>query len=633
MPPLPCSQSLGCVAAGIVLLVSAASALAQPGRHNEPLSWDRSVRGLFEKHCYRCHNSEETHGDVNLAIDTDPRLILEHREKWETALVMLESGDMPPSDARKRPSQDERKLMRQFLELTLVDLECESLDDPGPPPLRRLNRTEYDNAISDLTGLELHLAEDFPPDASSFGFDNIGPALTFSPVQVEQYHAAARKAVQAVIDMREASPELYARMFGSPDETDAGAVREVLRRFTERAFRRPASEAFLGRLMEIYQKSRHADEDHQTAMQHVFTAVFMAPQFLIRIEQNREQADEPYRVDDYELASRLSFFLWSRPPDDELLRLAAAGRLGDPDVLKSQVLRMLQDARSQALVKNFFGQWLGLRRIASHQVDANVFPEYDAELGQLMLAEVEALLTELIVQDRPITDLIDCGYTYLNERLAKHYALELVRGSELRRVKLTDRRRGGVLTSAALLMLQSDPNRTNVPQRGNYIADRILGAAPPPPPPDIPALEDSSGESEVPLRELLEKHRASPACAGCHARIDPLGFCLQNYDALGRWRTHEAGQPIDASGELLSGAKLDGPIALKEMLLSSQEAFVRTFAKTLLIYALGRGLEDSDECVIRDMIAAAHAQENRFSAIILSIVNSRPFLYRRNPEF
>ncbi|MCL4204305.1 MAG: DUF1592 domain-containing protein [Pirellulaceae bacterium] len=621
------------LAAVILVLTCAAPAHAQPGRHEDPLSWDRNVGGLFRRYCYSCHNEEQTRGDVNLAMDTDPRLILKHREKWEVASHLLESEDMPPADAAARPNANERKLMLQFLEQTLTDLNCDSVNDPGPPPLRRLNRTEYDNAILDLTGLDLRLAEDFPPDPSSFGFDNIGPALTFTPVQVEQYHAAARMAVQAVVDVRETSPDRYTRMFGGDDKTDADATREVIRRFTTRAFRRPAAEPFIERLTGLYQKSREAGEDRQTALQHVFTAVLMSPRFLIRVEENRESSNEPYRIDDYELATRLSFFLWSRPPDETLLQLAAGGRLSEPETLRSQTLRMLKDERSQALVKNFFGQWLGLRGIASHQVDADVFPDYDAELGGLMLAEVESLLAGLVQQDRPVTDLIDADYAYWNERLAKHYGLDSVRGSELRRVTLMDRRRGGVLTSAALLMLQSDPNRTNVPRRGNYVADRILGTAPPPPPPDVPALEVAADGKPVPLRELLEKHRASPACASCHARIDPLGFALENYDALGRWRTHDAGKPIDASGQLPDGTELDGPVALKDVLLKSREAFVRSFAKNLLIYALGRGLEEVDQCVIRDMIAAANAEEDHFSAIVLALVNSRPFLYRRNPEF
>jgi hypothetical protein len=285
---------------------------------------------------------------------------------------------------------------------------------------------------------------------------------------------------------------------------------------------------------------------------------------------------------------------------------------------------MLADRRSGALVRNFFGHWLGLRGLADKQVDSDVFPEYDAALAGLLVAEVEAVLEEIVTQDRPLSHLIDADYTYLNDRLARHYDLPAVAGTELQRVSLSDRRRGGVLTSGALLMSQADPNRTNVPRRGNYIADRILGRAPPPPPPDVPPLT---------LRELLEKHRESATCGGCHGRIDPIGFSLENYDAIGRWRTLDAGKPIDPSGTLPDGHELDGPVALKDCLLGAREPFLRQFARMLLIYALGRGLEEADECVIRDLIAAAEADDLRFSAVVQTVVASRPFLYRRNPEF
>lgn len=619
-------------AAAMVLFI-ADSAAAQPDKQNDPLSWDRSVRGLFQRYCYHCHNDERTRGDLNLAADTDPRLILQNREQWETALLMLAGGDMPPPDEKRLPTDEERQLMVQFLEETLTELDCGSIDDPGPPPLRRLNRTEYDNAIEDLTGLSLQLSKDFPADTSSFGFDNIGPALTFTPLQVEQYHQAAKKVVQAVVEKRQSDPQLYTRIFGDSDSPNAAATRTIVQQFASRAFRRPATESFVDRLIEIYRKSRDAEEDHQTALGHVFTAVLMAPQFLMRVEQNREDADEPYRVDDYELASRLSFFLWSRGPDEELLRLAEEQKLRDPAVLETQTLRLLRDDRSEALVRNFFGQWLSLRGLESHQPDSDIFPEYDAALARSMRAEVEAFLIEVIHEDRPVTDVIDARYSYVDRRLAEHYGLAGIEGEGLQRIELDDRRRGGILTSAAFLMLQSDPNRTNVPRRGNYIADRILGAAPPPPPPDVPPLEEVAGEKELPLRELLEKHRSNPACANCHARIDPLGFSLQNYDALGRWRTHDAGKPIDASGEMPDGTQFNGPAEMKDVLLERKEAFIRNFAKNLLIYALGRGLQPSDDCVIEDAMAAAEANDDRISTMILAVVNSQPFLYRRNPEF
>jgi mono/diheme cytochrome c family protein len=606
---------------------------AQPGKHEDPLSWDRNIKELYQRYCYRCHNEEQTRGDVNLAADTDPRLILQAREKWETALLMVEGEEMPPPDQGRIPSEEERKLMVRFLQETLTDLNCEEIKDPGPPPLRRLNRTEYDNVIQDLTGLTLSPAKDFPPDTSSYGFDNIGPALTFTPLQVEQYHSAAQKVIRDVIDERDSNPKIYADMFGESENADIATAQAVIQQFADRAFRRPADNEYVDKLVAIYEQSRAAKEDHQTALGHAFTGILMAPQFLMRVEQNQPKAKEPYRVDDFELASRLSFFIWSRGPDAELLSLAGEQKLNDPEILKAQTLRMLADDRSRALVKNFFGQWLSLRELESYQPDKDIFPEFDAQLRGDMQAEVEGLLQELIQADRPITDMIDSNYLYLNKRLADHYGIEGVNHDDVRRVEISDRRRGGLLTSAAVLMLRSDPNRTNVPRRGNYIADRILGDAPPPPPPEIPPLEDVAGEEELPLRELLEKHRSSPACAGCHSKIDPLGFSLQNFDAIGRWRLADAGKPIDSSGKMPDGTKFTGPAELKDVLLKRKDAFVRTFAKNLLIYALGRGLETADDCVVHDIELAATDGEDRFSSIVLAIVNSRPFLYRRNPEY
>ena len=649
---------LGGLLIGLLAVVCPRAAQAQPGKDKDPLSWDRNLRGMFQKYCHACHNSEHASADVDLAKDTNPRQIAKQREKWRLVSHVLAGGDMPPSDADVRPTPEERELMIRFLDETLGSLNCEKLDDPGPPPLRRLNRTEYDLALSDLLGLELRLAEDFPPDPSSYGFDNIGPALVYSPVQIEQYHAAAQKAARAVSAARESSPEVYERVFGTNERPDPDAARELIRRFADRAFRRPAAEPLVARLTRLYEQGRAAELDHRAAMEHVVTAVLIAPQFLMRVEQTREDESRPYRVDDYELASRLSFFLWSRPPDEELLQLAASGELSQPETLEAQALRMLKDPRGRALVDHFFGQWLGFRGLRAHQVDLKVFPEYDDELARLMLAEVSALLEALLVEDRPIAELIDADYTFLNERLAKHYGLEAAfaeapddeRAAEspadehraatrragefgLRRVRLPDRRRGGVLTTAALLMIQSDPNRANIPRRGAYLAERVLGSAPPPPPPDVPALEEMADGREIPLRELLEKHRSSPACAGCHARIDPLGFSLQNFDAIGRWRTHEAGHLIDASGELADGTVLNGPVELKDMLLRSRAEFSRALSKNLLIYALGRGLEEADECVLQDMAQATASAEARFSTLVLTVVKSRPFLYRRNPEF
>ncbi len=619
----------------LVELLCAVPASAQPGQENNPLSWDRNIRGLFSRYCYRCHSSDDPAAGIDLAQDEDPRMILNHRDTWETVQIVLDDQSMPPDDA-KQPSAEDRQLMLDFLRETLSSVDCESVDDPGPPPLRPLNRVEYDNAILDLTGLGLSIAaETFPADVSSYGFDNIGSALAMTPVQVQQYYAAAQRVIEEIVAGKQSTPELYERLIGTLEAPEEEELRDRMRRFSDAAFRRPASDRWIDRLTGLYQQSRASGEKHETAMGLVITAVLMAPQFLMRIEHNQLDHEGPYPVDDYELASRISYFLWSRGPDDQLLALASNGQLSQPDLLQKQVERMLVDSRSQALVGNFFGQWLGLRSVLTHEVDVDVFPEFDAELRNAMVGEVEAFLSELIYKNRPIHDLLDCNYGYLNGRLARHYGLSIHGFSEdeFRRIEFPDRRRGGVLTTAALLFSQSDPNRTNIPRRGNYIADRILGDPPPAPPPDVPQLEAAGDGRQVTLRELFEKHREAAACAGCHARIDPFGFALENYDALGRWRDEEAGQVIDPSGKLLDGQELDGPESLKDFLVESRQAFTRSLAKNLLIYALGRGLIDADRCILDSIVQADQNHPLRFSELVWKIVNSRPFLYRRNPEF
>ncbi len=630
------------VVSSMFLLVAACCTpgWAQPGQRDNPLSWDRNVRGLFSRYCWGCHKAEDSNGGVDLASDTDPRRIRSNRDTWETVQFVLMDKSMPP-DGAKQPSEEERKWMLGFLEETLGEIDCQTLTDPGPPPLRRLNRVEYDNAIFDLTGLDLSIAaETFPPDTSSYGFDNIGAALAMTPVQVEQYHSAAGQVVEALLALRGSATGPYQRIIGDDSASGQQQLRQRLQRFSDKAFRRPTAASWVERLMTLYQQSRDHGEDHETAMGHVVTAVLMAPQFLLRIEQNQPDEGEPYRVDDYELASRLSFFLWSRPPDAPLLKLAARDKLRQPEVLRQQMERMLRDARSEALVKNFFGQWLGLRSVLTHPVDSDQFPELDDRLRHAMLAEAEACLMEMIQSDRPVIELIDSDYTYLNASLAQHYQFSSEQmpaqgeaEQTLQRISLTDRRRGGLLTTAALLMVQSDPNRTNIPRRGNYIADRILGDPPPPPPPDAPELETVADGRQVPLRERFEKHSASPNCASCHAKIDPIGFALENYDAVGRWRAEDAGQPIDSTGTMPDGFELSGAVSLKDMLLESRQAFVRTLAKQMLIYALGRGLMDADRCIIESIVSADAAQPLRFAELTWIVISSRPFLNRRNPDY
>ncbi len=611
-----------------------AKALAETAA-KDPLNFDRAIRGHLQAFCYRCHNDEKRKGDVNLARDENPRMIAQDRKVWLTALEVLEQEQMPPKKERQ-PTAQQRKDLITFLQKTLA-LDCDRVRDPGKPATRRLNRTEYNNTIRELTGLDLRLADDFSPDATGYGFDNLGEVLAVSPVLIEHYHQAARRLIAELVDRKAANPEPHRRVFfvqpgGEVKERDA--ARQVIERFALKAFRRPADAALVDKLLALYDKSRSRGEGHEAAVRPMLEAVLISPRFFMRIETSRPGVEGPYEVDDYDTASRLSYFLWSGPPDEELMARAAKGSLNSPEALEAQARRMLADPRGQALVENFVGQWLQLRGLAAHKPDPKRFPQFTESLRVAMQQEMSLFLGEIVRKDRPLTELVDADYTYVNEELARHYGLEGVQGPEMRRVTLKDRRRGGVLTSAAVLMNQSDPERTNVPRRGNYIAASILGTPPPPPPPDVPALKASKADGKhQSLRQLLETHRSRPECAGCHSKIDPLGFSLQNFDAVGRWRDEEDGEAIDASGVLPNGKAFRGPVELKQILLDRKGEFVRTMTGNLLIYALGRGLQLEDECVLRDAQKAAAADGYKFSSVVLTIVKSFPFRNRRNPDF
>lgn len=618
----------------LALAVFPSNASAQPGQQDNPLSFDRNIRGLLNRYCYRCHNADEPNGGIDLNSARDPRMIANDPETWRTALAQVRDETMPPDDARQ-PSDHERKLIGDFIEMTVSEFDCDAPRDPGTPTLRRLNRAEYDRSIEFLTGLDLGLADSFPEDAISFGFRNIARSLTLTPLQVEQYHQAARRAIDAVLESKESAPEIYRNVFFvTADDNETHAAKRIIRRFATRAFRRDVDDVQLDRLLSLYETLRKRDIGHEPATGHVLTAILISPRFLMRTEQQRPDHDGPYPVDDFDLASRLSFFLWSAPPDKTLLRLARHGKLGNEKELDRQVTRMLADTRSDALIDQFFEPWLQLDRLASHRPDQNVFPNVDQPLLASIAEEPRRFLAHLIRNDRPVRELIDAGYLFVDDRLANHYSIDDVHGPEFRRIELPDRRRGGLLTSAAVLMSQSDPGRTNLPRRGNFIAGAILGSAPPPPPPDVPELNDDDPAAETQtLRERFEAHRADPQCRSCHSKIDPLGFALENFDAVGRWRDREVGQPIDASGTLPDGRQFEGPVGLKDVLLQDQEAFVRVMTRQLLTFALGRGPIRGDQCVIDDVVEATEKDGDNFSVLVREIVHSYPFRYTRNPEF
>lgn len=634
----------------VMLLASPVTVRADEGDEKDLPSWDRVIRPILRRHCYHCHQDHDAHGDVNLLQDENPRLVLLNRKKWEAVLSVVRSEEMPPEDARELKETD-RKILIRYLNAKLNEFTCNAgmnpdVADLGTAPTRRLTRHEYNLAVEDLTGLPVRPANHFPPEPISFGFVGIGGASGMTPVEVNQYYEAADEITQAIGQAAEHSPEIADHFFGSePDNAtgDVPPVRERLQRFADRAFRRPAKSDFVDGLVQIYKLCRQRDGSHANAMMRSMSTVLMSPRFFMRVEEPPVTGpqEEPYPVDAYDLASRLSFFLWASPPDETLRSLAASQQLLAPETLKAQVDRMLADRRAaDGLVRGFFAQWLQYPLLIDHSVNADAFPNMDASLNRSMRREVERILIEIVRKDRPITEIIDAPYTFVDARLASHYGLDDAQPAGVfdepgfHRITLSDRRRGGVVTSAALLTLQADPGRTNVPRRGNYIAGTFLGAPPPPPPSDVPELvaDDPSAKSMT-SRELLEKHRESPQCASCHAKMDPIGFMLENFDAIGRWRTEDAGQPIDASGELPKSGMFVGPEGLKDLLLSRKADFVETMTQKMLIYALGRGPRPIDRCVIADARERLDAGEDRISAIVHAITQSTAFTHRSDAAF
>ncbi len=407
-------------------------------------------------------------------------------------------------------------------------------------------------------------------------------------------------------------------------------LRDVLRR----AYRRAVTDNDLRQPLEFYRSARTAGGEFDDGIQAAVSAILVSPHFLFRIEPDPPglPPQTAYTISEFELASRLSFFLWSSLPDDELLDLSERGELSRPDVLDAQVERMLRDERSQALITNFASQWLYLRNLESMTPDARLFPDFDDNLRQSFRRETELFFESIVREDRSVLDLIDADYTFLNERLAKHYDIPHVYGSRFRRVPLQgNEHRGGLLRQGSILMVTSYATRTSPVIRGSWILENLLGSPPPPPPDNVPPLEDNTVAADLPVRERMAVHRAHAACASCHNLIDPVGFSLENFDAVGRWRDVEAGKPVDASGGLPDGTEFVGVEGLEQGLLARPEIFVGTLVEKLLTYALGRGVEPGDAPAVRKILRDAAAEDYQFSSLIKGIVNSGPFLMRTTP--
>jgi mono/diheme cytochrome c family protein len=764
----------------------------------------QAYEAMVTRYCVGCHNTRNPMpAGLPLALDSanlaDPGA---NAATWERVVKKLGVGAMPPLGS-PTPGAAELNKFRAALVASL-DRAAARRNNPGHKVLHRLNRTEYANAVRDLLGVTVDVADLLPSDGGDFGFDNIATALNTSPLLLERYLTAALRISELAVGDGQAEPgtstytistvvtqnqhvdglplgtrggmvvphnfpadgeyvfsgrllktvaeglvgveghetphlfvvtldgkQVFSAPIGGKADHDAAkentpvareefdkrmvspritvtaglhdvgftfierptqeqniwkpvlrasqeahnpsgpprlrngiiegpynptgvsntlsrqkvfvctpktaaqegpCADQILSNVAKRAFRRPVTKVDLEAPLALYREERTAGGNFDAGIRAGLARILASPSFLFRAEQDPPgiAPGTPHRVTDLELASRLSFFLWSSIPDDDLLNLAIAGRLRAPGVLETQVKRMIADPRADALMSAFTGQWLQLRNLDKVTPDVLLFPDFDDNVRQALRKETELLFANIVRQNRSTLELLDADYTFVNERLAKHYGIKGVYGSHFRRVPVTDPNRRGLLGHGSILSMTAVATRTSPVLRGKYIIANLMNTPPLPPPAVVPELEESAHKDRPStVREQLERHRANPTCGACHRNIDPVGFALENFDAVGAWRTEtREGLAIDAAGVLADGTKVDGPVALRKALLSRPDIFAGTVTEKLLIYALGRGLEPVDLPVVRGIVRGTAAQNYAMQAIVMGIVRSAPFQMR-----
>jgi cytochrome c553 len=601
----------------------------------EPPSYTKDAKALLGQYCTRCHNAKKQEGGVDLASFADDAAALGKRNLWKHALDRVAAGEMPPEDAKQLSAADKEKLTK-WLAAASEYLDCAlARRDPGPPLLRRLSHAEYVLTVADLLGVHPDARNDlgFPVEEPSEGrFDNLSANLRLSPAMMEKYFAAADKIADLVFVSEGAKRRLLNPQPG-PKLTERDAAKEIVTNLVRRAFRRPAEKADVDRLLAFYDKSRTTGGSHEDGIRACIKPVLVSPKFLFRVEEDRPGSAVGVPVDDFELAVRLSYFLWGTMPDETLFRAAAEKKLSDPAGFQKEVTRLLQHDRARHLTEALAENWLMLRQFPKARPSIEFFPTFHDELKRPMVQEVRLMVDHLRTADRPVTDLLDSDYTFVNEALAKHYGIGGVSGNQMRKVSLTaEHHRGGLLGMGGVLAMTSHTFRTSPTQRGKYVLDVLLGTPPPPPPANAGVLKNDDPKKKQPLtfREQLAQHATQPACAGCHKKIDPLGFALDNFNAIGEWRTGTKDVPLDVSGELPGGEKIDGFAGVKAVLLKRKDQFTAHMIAKVLELALGRELDGQDECTIREVLAEVKKADYRFPVMINEVVKSVPFRQRRS---
>ena len=545
---------------------------------------------------------------------------------------MVKSHDMPPDEADKQPTEEER---HKFLD-GIGKIKFLSSKDPGPFVIRRLTKVEYSHTLHDLLGVDASIADELPGEVFGAGYLN-----TLSALQSEQFLAIANEALDRVLAPKGQAPtRMQKQLFGKtpdPGVDERTAARKVARSLARNAYRRPPTDPELDVLVRVFELARENKLAYPEALRLMLKAVLVSPQFLfITPAMVAESGRSIVPLDDYQLASRLSYFLWATMPDAELSALADRGTLHEPALLRAQVKRMLEDSRSQALFDGFGAQWLGLGSLASKTFETDKFPQMNSAMRSAMYEEARLFFESIVRENRNVASFVDCDYTFLNETVAALYGLDKkVTGSRWRKVKLTDANRGGILGMPGILAVTSFPDRSSPVKRGVWVLEQVLGEHVPPPPPNVPALEkqDKQTIANLTLRQRTELHQKDPACANCHKVLDPIGFGLENFDAIGRWRDKDdSGGAIDAAGELPGGKRFSSPKELKAIIASRTDELARNLTEKFLAYALCRQLEGYDEIVVDRLIETIAKDGYRMQTLITEIVSSYPFTHRRVRE-
>ena len=628
------------------------SLVAQPDDPRQKHFW-KTVRPILREHCYSCHNGEDKKAGLNLERYDFIISIVRDGERFHKVMEVVENGTMPPNIRPPMSEQDKDTLnfyINSYLQKALEE------KDPGLIYPRRLNNAEYRYAITDLLGLEIPVDSIFPSDPSGgAGFDNQARVLYLSPLLLERYFETADHILETLSLNQEAWRDkvpafqyslldrlriFWSHIWQGKDvslEKPLQKAEEILFPFATLAYRRflgPDDKATLKDFFaKVYRETPKKSEKFDTAIKESLKLILVSHHFLYRQESD-PQMEGAYEISGFELASRLSFFLWSSLPDQQLLDVAYTENLHDPAVLEREVLRMLEDPKAQRLGARFATQWLELSKLRdpAFQIDPEVYPEYSPLLRDLMLKEVEMYFNHVLLERENFLDLLDSDYSFLNRELAQHYGIEGVENEEMFQVQFASDRRGGVLGMGGVLTATSLPTRTSPVLRGKWVLEQILGTPAPPPPPNVPELEASHDSTQGPqtLRMLLEKHRADPACSGCHKVMDPIGLGLENFDGIGRWRESYESEPIDPSGVLKSGESFEGPAELRQILLSKKEDFAKNFSKKMLSFALGRSLAFKDSPTINHLQNTLLDTDFNSKSFILELVKSYPFRYKKS---